>query len=137
MNATADEIKDLVLGRKTSLKDRVIDNIAKLIGFSRYSVNQIARDGLGSATLEQVTPPTQFVDNISKDLVTIYKSWGTGVEISKLKSIKSIPIGGNLYYWWLGKGADFKDTRETGIRIPSIEIPSINIPSISIPSINI
>jgi len=36
MNATADVIKDLILGRKIELNDLVIDNIAKLFGLSKY-----------------------------------------------------------------------------------------------------
>ena len=113
MNATADQIKDLVLGRKTSLSDVVIDNLAILIGLTRYSVNQIARDGLGQTAKDIVVPPTQLLDNIPKDLRTIYKDWNKGVEISKLKSLKSIPVGGNLYYWWFGKGADTKKKKPT------------------------
>ena len=116
MNATADELKDLVLGRKTSLKDRLIDNIAKLIGFSRYSVNQVSRNGIGSAILEQLTPPTQFVDNISKDLIKIFKDWEESIKINNLKSIKSIPVLGNLYYWWFGKGVESKEREKKKIK---------------------
>lgn len=125
MNATADTIKDVVLGRKTKLNDLVVDNFATLIGFSRYSVNQIARDGLGTTLIEQVTPPTQAVDNISKDLIKIYKDWDKGVEISKLKTLKSIPIGGNLYYWWFGKGADYKDRTKKRTKKSTLGLPTL------------
>ena len=30
------------------------------------------------------------------------------MEVSKLRTIQDIPLGGKLYYWWFGRGADTK-----------------------------
>jgi len=40
-NATSDEIKDLVLGRKTSTSDRVVDNLVRLGGLSKFDIYKI------------------------------------------------------------------------------------------------
>ncbi len=109
-NGTADEIKDLLTNRKTKLSDRVIDQISMLAGFSRYNLGKISEIGLGSAILEQVTPPTNFIDNISKDLLNLYKDFDKSANINKLKSVQDIPLIGKFYYWWFGKGAS--DTKK-------------------------
>ena len=137
LNATADEIKDFISGRETKLSDRVIDTFAKLAGFSKYSFYQAQRDGLGSTVLEQLIPPTPTIDDVSRDVYEIFNDPNKSFEINELRSIKSIPIGGDLYYWWFGKGVKSPSKKKTGLEIPSIEIPSINIPSVNIPSISL
>lgn len=113
MNAGADELKDLILGRKTKLSDRVVDNILKLIGFSRYSTYQVAREGLGSTLLNQtVSFPTKFLDNLSKDVDALLKDFDENFNVNKLRSIESIPFGGRLYYWWFGKGNTSEEDKQ-------------------------
>jgi len=96
MNATADELKDLVLNRKTSLKDRTVDNILRAVGFSKYLTWKVRTEGLGSGLSRQILPPFKFIDSISKDI-------SQGIENGS-EVIQSIPVGGKLYYWWFGKG---------------------------------
>jgi len=98
MNATADEIKDFILNRKTSLTDRVVDNILKLAGFSKFTIYKARQEGIGSAVAKTILPPFKFIDSAYKDIVQAN-------EISQLETIQSIPVGGKLYYWWFGKGA--------------------------------
>lgn len=105
-NGTADEIKDLLTGRKTKLSDRVIDQIATLAGFSRYSLGKISEVGLGSALIGQIIPPTNFIDNMSKDLINLYKDFDKSADINQLKTVQDIPLIGKFYYWWFGKGAE-------------------------------
>jgi len=97
MGGTADEIKDLVLNRKTSLKDRTIDNIVKMTGFSKYTAYKARQEGIWSATVKTIAPPFKFLDSLYKDIVTAGDEKG-------LETVQSIPIGGKLYYWWFGKG---------------------------------
>lgn len=138
-NGTASEIKDLLTNRKTKLSDRVIDQITMLAGFSRYSVNKISEVGLGSALLEQITPPTNFVDNMSKDLLNLYKDPEENANINKLKSIQDIPLIGKFYYWWFGKGASdtekYAPKEEASKGLPSL--PSLpKLPKLpSLPSL--
>jgi len=97
MNAVADEIKDFILGRKTSLKDRTVDNILRAVGFSKYLTWKVRTEGLGSGLVRQILPPFKFIDSVSKDIL---KGVENGSEVTQ-----SVPIGGKLYYWWFGKGA--------------------------------
>lgn len=98
MNATADEIKDLILNRETSLSDRVVDNVIRLAGFSKYTIYTAREEGVASALLKTILPPVKFFDSLSKDITRQN-------EVNELETIESIPIGGKLYYWWFGKGA--------------------------------
>jgi len=98
-NATADEIKDFVLGRETSFSDRVVDNLLRLVGFSKWTIYKARMEGLASATIKTILPPTKFLDSLYKD-ITKEK------EIKDLEVIQSVPLLGKLYYWWFGKGAE-------------------------------
>lgn len=129
-NATADEIKDFILGRKTSLKDRTVDNLLRLVGFTKWTIWQARKEGLASATVRTILPPTNLLDSVYKDIAK-------GTKLNELETIRSIPFFGKLYYYWFGKGA--KKEEKKGISIPEINIPEINIPdiNINIPEINI
>ena len=104
-NGVADEIKDLLTNRKTKLSDRVVDQLFKLLGLSRYSTSRIGTDGLGATALDIIMPPTNLVDNVSKDLINLYKDFDESADINKLRTIQDIPLIGKFYYWWFGKGA--------------------------------
>jgi len=133
MNATADTIKDFISGREIKADDIAVDNIAKLVGFSRYTVTQIQKEGLGSALTEQLQPPLPTLDNISKDIADLYKDFDESANINKLRTVGEIPIGGRLYYFWFGRGAERRKEKEL-IEIPTIELelPEISIPTISL-----
>jgi len=103
MNATADELKDLLLNRKTSLKDRTVDNILRAVGFSKYLTWKAREEGVGSAMARQILPPFKFIDSVSKDI-------SSGIEKGS-ETIQSVPIGGKLYYWWFGKGSTKKTSK--------------------------
>ena len=125
LNGTADEIKDLLTNRKTKLSDRVIDQIAMLAGFSRYTVNKISEVGIGTALIQQIIPPTNFVDNLSKDLLNLYKDFDKSADINELRTIQDIPLIGKFYYWWLGKGKKitekYSETKVEGLpNLPSL-----------------
>jgi hypothetical protein len=109
MNATADTIKDLIMGRKISLNDLVINNIAKLFGLSKYSLDLSTREGIGSTLLDTILPPTQLIDNSYKDFTDSIKA--NELDIQNLKTWKSTPIVGKLYYWWFGAGAKYKESQ--------------------------
>jgi hypothetical protein len=113
MGASVDELKDFILGRKTSWSDRVIDNVLKLVGFSKFTIYQARREGIGSAALRVILPPFKFIDALYKDILTFgdQKGWQiTG----------SIPEVGKLYYWWFGRGVGIKQKQEKRRRNPTI-----------------
>lgn len=99
MNAGADFIKDLLLGRDTPMEDQVATNIARLFGFSKYQVYSVKKEGLGTAAFKTIAPPFKLVDSVSKDLTKKETP-----DIDDLKTIESIPIAGKFWYWWFGGG---------------------------------
>ena len=40
------------------------------------------------------------LDNISKDIMALFKDYDKATEISNIRTLKEIPIGGDLFYWW-------------------------------------
>jgi len=96
-NAGADELKDLVLGRKTDLEDRVVDNLLRLFGVSKFVTWKARTEGVGSALAKQVLPPFKFIDSLSKDIVTAGDEKG-------LEVLGSVPVVGKLAYWHIGRG---------------------------------
>lgn len=105
----ADEIKDLILGRKTTFRDRVTDNLFKLTGFGKFYIYKAKEEGLGKSILSYVLPPFKAIDNLSKDIYRTatgeeYERGATKGEKYKLEITSSIPVIGNMYYWWFGRG---------------------------------
>ena len=117
--AGADEIKDAMAGRESDLSDRVISNLLRLMGISRYHFYSFRKDGLSQAVLKLVMPPVDIIDDPLKDIDRIGKSyyknkdlrdtWGAvKQDISKLglRTPKHIPFVGKFLHWWpsyLGK----------------------------------
>ena len=110
---TSDQLKDWMLGRKTEFKDRLVDTLLKLTTFNRYSVSQAKQEGIGTAFTKKILPPTGLIDDIWKDASKILTNTDASIEVNKLRTIQDIPIGGKLYYWWLEKGADYKEKYES------------------------
>lgn len=100
--AGADEIKDFMLGRKTSLRDKVVDNIMRVVGFSKYIIWTGRLEGRATALAKSILPPFRFIDSLIKDI--------ENMEVSE--TVKSIPLGGKLYYWWFGKGAEREEQKQ-------------------------
>jgi hypothetical protein len=109
-NASADELKNFIRGKQIDFKDAVFENFFKLAGFNKYSVNSIKYDGLGAVLWEEILPPTGVYDNISRDVMDLFSD-PSKFEASQSRSLRDIPVGGQLYYWWMGAGAERKDRR--------------------------
>jgi len=101
-NAGADELKDWVLGRKTDFSDRMIDNLLRLVGVSKFVTWKARTEGVGSALARQVLPPFKFIDSLGKDIIT------TGDE-KGLEVLGSVPVVGKLAYWHLGRGVSKRE----------------------------
>ena len=96
-----DEMKNLILNRKTELSDKIVDNLLKPFGLTKWLLYKARREGIGTAVLMNIVPPVKAMDSLWKD-ITVNIPQG-----KKLKIPSSIPLGGKLYYWWFGKGADY------------------------------
>ena len=101
-NAGADEIKDWILGRKTDFDDRVMDNILRLAGISKFVTWKARTEGVGSAMARQILPPFKFIDAAGKDIVTAGDEKG-------LEMLSSAPIVGKLAYWHYGRGTSKRE----------------------------
>jgi hypothetical protein len=108
-NATADEIKDLVLGRETSPEDRTVDNIMRLFGASKFDLYKAREEGIATTVANKILFPRSIFDRASKDISNIatgkeYERGATAGEAYQLESTQTIPVGGKLFYWWFGRG---------------------------------
>lgn len=110
MNAGADFLKDLLLGRETDPEDMVVNNILRLFGISKYVTYQARREGLGSAITKIIAPPFKFINALFKDMFALAEG---GKDLDDLQVVSSIPVAGKLYYWWFGaKGGDKKKSKK-------------------------
>jgi hypothetical protein len=134
MNASADYIKDFMSNRKTEVEDVVVDNIAKLFGINKYTLDSVSRQGLGDSVLKTVAPPMQPL-NVMSDL---YNDFKKNEGINEAKSIKNIPLVGDLYYYWFGKGAAKTGvSKPTSTKIKPIKINKIKVKPIKVKKIKI
>lgn len=102
MNMTSDSIKDFLQGKEESFSDKVVDNMLKTVGFNKYTLDKSKEIGLGRAALESfLLPPTAFVDDAVRDFVDVFDP----EDDKPSRSVRNIPIGGEMYYWWFGRGS--------------------------------
>ena len=109
-NASADEIKDWMLGKETKFSDNVIENFLVLGGASRYIRTKVSQEGIGSGIASQLMPPFRFFNSATKDVGETYDNYiaGDTMNFNHARIIESIPGMGKLYYWHWGRGADYK-----------------------------
>lgn len=67
MGMAADALKNLILNRPFKLEDMVIDNVLKLMGFSKYTVYQVKTKSLSEGLLAIVLPPFNFFNDPIQD----------------------------------------------------------------------
>jgi hypothetical protein len=109
-----DELKDFAFNRTTSLKDRVIDNIAKMFGLSKFTLYKARQEGLGAAFGKTIAPPFKIIDSLIKDISKAGDGKG-------LASVESVPLVGKLYSNWFGYGAKRTEAkRKKMFKKPSI-----------------
>ncbi len=103
--AGADELKDLMFGRTTSLSDRTTSAIFRLVGISKYTYFNFKREGFSGAITKFVRPPIDFLDNPAKDIIKraskTDREWEKYLDEYGLKSVRHlIPIFGKQIYWY-------------------------------------
>lgn len=105
--AGVDVMKDLVLGRKINPSDLLIDNLLKPFGISKYLLYKVREEGPGEVLSFFLTPSHKLLDSIFKDVFMAGKpvKVGNHHEPRGFEIPGSIPIGGKLWYWWFGRGA--------------------------------
>ena len=112
-NASADVIKDLILGRPLYDEDddegnfwaeKFIDYLLRIMGLTKYSLYKFKRDGIAEGVSSIVLPPIfNFITRGGKDVDKAMKDDGE-FEPHQAEIIQSVPLLGKLYYWWFGGG---------------------------------
>ena len=92
MGITTDEIKDFILGREVSFRDKVMDNMLKIAGLNKYTIYQGRKEGLGKAAASFVIPPVPYIDYVMKD-----------INKGKVKETPNLIPYGKLFYSWFFK----------------------------------
>ena len=111
-NGTADILKDLILGRPLESQDdeddylwvKLVDNIIRLFGLSKYSLYKFKKDGVWEGITSIILPPIfSPVEKGAKDIGKMLKD-NDEFEPHQAEIIQSVPFLGKLYYWWFGGG---------------------------------
>ena len=107
--ATVDEVIDFMLGQTASpedLPDGVIENLLGLVGASRYVRDKGLREGPAQAALINLTPPIfGLIDSLYRDFTTVTGEDGI-TEDSVIRSLRALPIVGQLLYNYFGGGLE-------------------------------
>jgi hypothetical protein len=107
LGAQSDFLKDFIKGKAFDLWDSVVDNLLRIFMSSKFQAMKMKKEGAGRALLEEALPPTKVIDEVTKDIVTVAEGKDRGFELWR-----SVPIGGELYYWWFGEGAKRNKKKE-------------------------
>jgi len=110
LGAGSDALKDFIKGRTFNFADSVIDSILRIFMSSKFQVMQAKREGAGRAVVDSVfSPPTKSIDAVTRDIINVAEGKDRGFELWR-----SVPVVGELYYWWFGAGADRNKARKKG-----------------------
>jgi hypothetical protein len=114
---TANEIKDFVFRRKTTLSEKAADALLNIVFISRYMMWQIREDGIKSALLNMASPNVSWAEYIGRDAMTIYEAASDPEKrkdfaIKNLESWRMTPIAGQEFYWWFGGGREKQIRKE-------------------------
>lgn len=102
LGMASDELKDLLLGRRTSVNDLVTDNLLKLMAISKYQIYKAKQDGVANAFfMSFVVPPAFAPLNDLRDIPAIIEG---KKDAKDAMIINGIPIVGKVIYWWWGGG---------------------------------
>ena len=105
MGIPTDMLKAFILNKEYTLDDAVVDNIFKVMGSSRYMATKGAREGYATAIVENalIPAPVTIVDKAIQDIGDVISG---DKDIQDVKSLRHVPVIGNIYFHWWGGGAD-------------------------------
>jgi len=105
MGIGMDALKDWIFRRRATLPELIVDNLLKMVLISRFITWKIRNDGLTKSLFTLLLPPVSWIDYIVKD---INKAVTKPEEFSlkNMETLRILPVVGQEYYWWYGKGAE-------------------------------
>lgn len=117
MGMSTDALKDLLLGREIEIDDLVMDNILKVMTFTKYQVYKARTEGIGNALLRTLFMPPIFapVDDLTRDITQI-ASGKKSPEDARI--LGQVPLFGKFYFWWLGGGQEKDSDKKSSISSP-------------------
>jgi len=107
--ATVDEVIDFMLGQTASpedIPDGVVENLLGLVGASKYVRDKGLTEGPAQAALTNLTPPIfGLIDSAARDIGTLASEDGI-TEDSVIRSLRTLPVVGQVLYNYLGGGLE-------------------------------
>lgn len=114
-NIPIDMLKDWLTGKNVSLTDSTLDNLFKLVGFSRFSAERVMKKGqkLSEIMWKTVSPVTPYIDMPAEDIKYAIDQLKKGDEIDMmdLESWQMVPFVGRGVYYRYGKGKEREEKR--------------------------
>lgn len=90
-DAGADFLKDLLRGKvPKDISDYAIDSLLRYALMSKYQVERAKGEGVAETFMEGFLPPTPLIDDVYKAVANDRYD----------RLTKSIPLAGDVYYWW-------------------------------------
>jgi len=108
MGMAADEIKDFMFGRTTEFSDRVLINILKIAGVSKYTFYKANREGYLNTLYDTVFLPSALwspFDTLIRDVQSAMKD-NKPKTIEDFRIWSQVPLVGKFYFFWFGGGKD-------------------------------
>ena len=103
-NATADVLKNLIMGREIDLEDTVVSNLLWNIGISKYTFYKGQREGYAWALFTSYIMPPQIgtADDVQRDA----RKMAQGKQELKDSMLWTFLPFGRMYYWWFGGASE-------------------------------
>lgn len=98
-----DWLKDWIFGRNPNFPDLAVDNLFKLMGWSRYNQYYARQYGMRQALLVAMNPPMPFVDYPFRDIGNLLDE-DKEFNLEDAETWRLIPVVGQFYYWLIGGG---------------------------------
>lgn len=87
------------------IEDAVINNMLKAFGLNKYTFDQMARPYMPETAVgafwNYILPPSKTADNMWMDFNDIKD--GDLSNPAGLRTLRSVPVGGELYWYWFGQ----------------------------------
>jgi len=106
MGASVDQLKNAMLGREAALEnipDEYATNVIKLFGVSSYLTERYLGQGqVSQFVANTLMPPVGWLDAVVQDI----NAAATKEDLLPEKTLSQLPIGGRIWYQWLGGGIE-------------------------------
>lgn len=112
---TVDIVQDMLKGREIkpeTIGISALDNFLKVWGGSEYLLNLAQKGRFESVISELALPPLGIIAALGQDAVETAKQGE--LPQTGLRSSRYVPVVGQMYYWWFGRGAEIEHEKRYG-----------------------